>query len=550
MDDYIQHLLDQDEYGITLSGSQPEIRRPEPSDMPAFDFGMQDNTLTLANKWGTAFARQTLAPGFFHDGPNAFATMVAANDTYAEHDRKRRNVNTHEKYWVNDAPVYKNVRHNGLTIALPNVAPEKANARIKQVILQRTVQTVKQLITDDGNKLDLLYNQFIQVAPDIRMKVSRATAELHDYSTTVFEFTSMQVVDRALNVLDPGPGPGVAAHLRANAAFFAIELRMVPRNCIEKDDIGIDPAQFPIASNKNTYAPVPLVNGSLSLMITRLLLTDQNHYKDIIAVMTANGHSFGFRATTRYSQEPDSNAFKRWVKEQRNETELQAAEQALTTAYIGRQEGMESLNQCLAQVKMKVYDPTTTSNIILTVPEVFNKYSIMLSRFDTDNPAPVDLCDLARTIFAGFTEQLQERCIDHLENPVDMSFDANFARFQRLRRHATKMESEIRQTAHIAASAARPSSYMGQGLPTTAIPPTASATNTWMGRKDNLYYNNKERGYMMQESATDTRKRTNLANAIKSHTVDKSATTESKITEFIIPEKYPKYIAPAGTLTL
>ncbi|CAJ1929884.1 unnamed protein product [Cylindrotheca closterium] len=155
-----------------------------------------------------------------------------------------------------------------------------------------------------------------------------------------------------------GPGPGLPAPLRADGTYFRIELRLVPRLCSLRTDIGIDPTKFPPSSNRAVYVPVPRVQNQMDVSITHQMLTDQAHHKEIIAAMLAFREEFLMRAATR-DGEPDNEAYKKWSKQQIAKTQFQALKQALMATYIGLQQGMETPNQQLAKLNMIQYEGGT-----------------------------------------------------------------------------------------------------------------------------------------------------------------------------------------------
>ncbi|CAJ1947456.1 unnamed protein product [Cylindrotheca closterium] len=79
----------------------------------------------------------------------------------------------------------------------------------------------------------------------------------------------------------------------------------------------------------------------MDVSITRQMVMDQAHHKEVIAAMAALGEEFLMRAATR-DGEPDNEAYKKWSKQQIAKTEFQALKQALTATYVGLQQGMET----------------------------------------------------------------------------------------------------------------------------------------------------------------------------------------------------------------
>ncbi|CAJ1933213.1 unnamed protein product [Cylindrotheca closterium] len=155
------------------------------------------------------------------------------------------------------------------------------------------------------HKVDFLMKRYTSVCPDVRSRVNAATSELFDVTSDVYEFTSLHVIDNMGQAIATGPGPGLPAPFRAAATYFQIELRLVPRLCSLQTDIGIDPTKFPPSSNRAVYVPVPRVQNQMDVSITRQMVMDQAHHKEIIAAMAALGEEFSMRAATR-DGEPDT----------------------------------------------------------------------------------------------------------------------------------------------------------------------------------------------------------------------------------------------------
>ncbi|CAJ1944130.1 unnamed protein product [Cylindrotheca closterium] len=74
----------------------------------------------------------------------------------------------------------------------------------------------------------------------------------------------------------------------------------------------------------------------MDVSITRKMVMDQAHHKEIIAAMAALGEEFSMRAATR-DGEPDNKAYEKWSKQQIAKTQFQALEQALTARSSSRQ---------------------------------------------------------------------------------------------------------------------------------------------------------------------------------------------------------------------
>ncbi|CAJ1939629.1 unnamed protein product [Cylindrotheca closterium] len=96
----------------------------------------------------------------------------------------------------------------------------------------------------------------------------------------------------------------------------------------------------------------------MDVSITRQMVTDQAHHKEIITAMVALGGEFLMRAATR-DGEPDNEAYEKWSKQQIAKTKFQALEQALMATYVGLQQGMETPNQQLAKLNMIRYEGRT-----------------------------------------------------------------------------------------------------------------------------------------------------------------------------------------------
>ncbi|CAJ1941514.1 unnamed protein product [Cylindrotheca closterium] len=135
------------------------------------------------------------------------------------------------------------------------------------------------------HKVDFLMKRYTSVCPDVRSRVNAATSELFDVTSDMYKFTSLHVIDNTGQAIATGPGPGLPAPFRAAATYFQIELRLVPWLCSLQTDIGIDQTKFPPSSNRAVYVPVPRVQNQMDVSITRQMVMDQAHHKEIIAAM-------------------------------------------------------------------------------------------------------------------------------------------------------------------------------------------------------------------------------------------------------------------------
>ncbi|CAJ1958077.1 unnamed protein product [Cylindrotheca closterium] len=281
----------------------------------------------------------------------AFAAMTAALHHKYEKNEKRSDRINEKPYWVNGSHVDKTITYNQYTIDTAVLAPTTESPEIKQAILQQSVNSIKQTKTTMEHKVDFLMKRYTSVCRDVRSRVNAATSKLFDVTSDVYEFTSLHVIDNMGQAIATGPGPGLPAPFRAAATYFRIELRLVPRLCSLQTDIGIDPTKFPPSSNRAVYVPVPRVQNQMDVSITRQMVMDQAHHKEIIAAMAALGEEFSMRAATR-DGEPDNDVYEKWSKQQIAKTQFQALEQALTATYVGLQQGMETPNQQLAKLNM------------------------------------------------------------------------------------------------------------------------------------------------------------------------------------------------------
>ena len=347
------------------------------------------------------------------------------------------------------------IHFNGNTLMVPVLAPIREETTIKQTILLKTLEAAKHL-RSETNKYDLLRHIFENTCPEVTQAVSRATENLKRFDSNSFEFFNLTLVDRNLNEIDIGPGPGIPNAARENVFLFKLTLKMIPRNCVQVADIGVKASKFPLPSNKAVYLDVPKTQGTLINAITRQMITNQNEHKSILQHVES---PIAFMTTGRYTgREPDTNAFKHWFADQVSKTEFNAQGQALQKAYVGELLGMNTPNQRLQEIRMTRWDPETRRYVHDSVQTVFNNYSNVLNAIDNeDNPAPADLCDLATTFQRTFHHTLKRKTLKLLEAATDMSYNANFSRFCRLRDAAIEVEADENDLVRRFAENSRPS---------------------------------------------------------------------------------------------
>ena len=439
----MSYHTDDSRYDSSLHESPQVIRSPTSFDSSQ----IADIYGTFAANWeigGTDYQLVT-AP---HDGRFAFPNydervpMAAA----ARYDRRNRGGGTApESYWKNGNPVDHEIHFNGNTLMVPVLAPIREETTIKQTILLKTLEAAKNL-RSETNKYDLLRHIFKNTCPEVTQAVSRATENLKQFDSNIYEFYNLALVDRNVNEIDIGPGPGIPNAARENAFLFKLTLKMIPRNCAEVEDIGVKASKFPLPSNKTVYLDVPKTQGMLLNAITRQMITNPNEHKAILQHVAS---PISFMTTGRYTgREPDTNAFKHWFADQVSKTEFNAQGQALQKAYVGALLGMNTPNQRLLEIKMTRWEPETRRYVHDSVQTVFNNYSNVLNAFDNeDNPAPADLCDLASTFHRTFHHTLKRKTLKLLETANDMSYNANFSRFCRLRDAAIEVEADENELA-------------------------------------------------------------------------------------------------------
>ncbi|CAJ1941533.1 unnamed protein product [Cylindrotheca closterium] len=125
----------------------------------------------------------------------------------------------------------------------------------------------------------------------------------------------------------------------------------------------------------------------MDVSITRQMVTDQAHHKELIAAMTAMGEEFSLRAVTR-DGEPDNEAYEKWSKQQIAKTQFQSLKQALKATYVGLQQGMETPNQQLAKLNMIRYKGGTRTYD--SVATLFGRIARILNGFNHENPPPTN----------------------------------------------------------------------------------------------------------------------------------------------------------------
>jgi hypothetical protein len=156
-----------------------------------------------------------------------------------------------DKYWKEGTAVMESYIHNGETISLPVIAPADAPVTAKNVILNRTFETIEN--HEGGNKINwswktqVLINCFKTISTSsVNVLIAYDIAGINDFKTTAYLYMDCSLHPENLHH-DLSKGNAGELHIpddsRRNVRWFSMTQHFQPRQVISAGNM-IDVNQF------------------------------------------------------------------------------------------------------------------------------------------------------------------------------------------------------------------------------------------------------------------------------------------------------------------
>jgi hypothetical protein len=192
--------MDDDDYSYydSLSGGRPlPLSGNPPADSPA----------TSYQGWNSQYGNNGNM-----NGPMTFAATPPDFRAVRSPSSSRRNTRSSdpteplvESYWIQNHPVMKKVEWNTVRAQLPVVAPSTEQVRVKNTIFNALTNKLEQCEGDWTDKSELFASLFTDyIVPAAKMQATFAITDMDSYSTDVFTFNDMELLDSNFRVLETG----------------------------------------------------------------------------------------------------------------------------------------------------------------------------------------------------------------------------------------------------------------------------------------------------------------------------------------------------------
>jgi hypothetical protein len=196
-----------------------------------------------------------------------------------------------DKYWKDGTVVMETYTHNGESIALPVIAPADAPVTAKNVILNRTFETIE--THAGGNKINwawkvqVLINRFKMVSTSsTNVLINYDIAGINDFKTTAYLYTDCNLHPENLHHdLSKGNAGDVdlPTDSRRNVRWFSMTQHFQPRQVISAGNM-IDVNLLPAPSSQRVFIRAQRDgNGDLINAITKNMI--DNYPQQIINMM-------------------------------------------------------------------------------------------------------------------------------------------------------------------------------------------------------------------------------------------------------------------------
>ena len=423
---YMRHLEQVNAGAPVLSGTQPESN---PESFNYSRFGNEEENLVAR-------------------------TFAALPSTYQSRSSRpnTRESDSRTVYWRNNSCVYSTITWNGKTLHLPVVAPFSESVLVKRTILEGVIS---RLLASESvpwiDRCDILTQTFKEHAPIIDSNAKSALIGLQNSSSLAFSFDNAEIVDNTLKVIPIGNAITATQNRQARYMQFNVTIssRNLPIDNTEFPDL--TPAEWPNPVNFLAYMTLPKIGNQLHFNFTANLFAGP--VEDIIQEISAH-QPISMLAIGRSRNTPTAEAAEAFMREYYNKTKFSVLSQLLRPLYVGKNLGMQSLDQRIQSLKMTQHN---NGNIeFLTVQELFTQYQTHLAELDTSVIGAGDnLQCLVRMFCSALSDRLQKRLAMKIPETNPTSYAHNFSRLNTFVTEAKVQEMELQTIAAVAANAVR-----------------------------------------------------------------------------------------------
>ena len=423
---YMRHLEQVNTGAPVLSGTQP-ASNPESSNYSRF-----------VNEEENLVAR----------------TFAALPSTYQSRSSRpnTRESDSRNEYWRNNSCVYSTITWNGKTLHLPVVAPFSESVLVKRTIVEGVIS---RLLASESvpwiDRCDILTQKFKEHAPIIDSNAKSALTGLQNSSSLAFSFDNAEVVDNTLKVIPIGNAITATQNRQARYVQFNVTIssRNLPIDNTEFPDL--NPAEWPNPVNFLAYMTLPKIGNQLHYNLTANLFAGP--IDELIHEIGAV-HEIVMLAIGRSRNTPTAEAAEAYMREYYNKTKFTVLSQLLRPLYVGKNLGMQSLDQRIQSLRMTQHN---NGNIeFLTVQELFTQYQTHLAELDTSIIGAGDnLQCLVRMFCNALSDRLQKRLAMKIPETNPTSYAHNFSRLNAFVTEAKVQEMELQTIAAVAANAVR-----------------------------------------------------------------------------------------------
>jgi hypothetical protein len=416
---YMRHLEQVNAGAPVLSGTQPE------SNPESFNYSRFGN------------GEENLVARTFAALPSTYQSRSSRPNT--------RESDSRTEYWRNNSCVYSTITWNGKTLHLPVVAPFSESVLVKRTILEGVIS---RLLASESvpwiDRCDILTQKFKEHAPIIDSNAKSALIGLQNSSSLAFSFDNAEIVDNTLKVIPIGNVITAAQSRQARYVQFNVTIssRNLPIDNTEFPDL--IPAEWPNPVNFLAYMSLPKIGNQLHHNLTANLFAGP--VEDLIHEIGAV-HEIIMLAIGRSRNTPTAEAAETYMREYYNKTKFSVLSQLLRPLYVGKNLGMQSLDQRIQSLKMTQHH---NGNIeFLTVQELFTQYQTHLAELDTSIIGAGDnLQCLVRMFCNALSDRLvQKRLAMKIPETNPTSYAHNL--------EAKVQEMELQTIAAVAANAVR-----------------------------------------------------------------------------------------------
>ena len=425
-DAYMRHLEQVYAGAPVLSGTQPESN-PDQSQYSSYGNGNENLVArTFAALPSTYQSRSSRPPG--------------------------READSRTEYWRNNSCVYSTITWNGKTLNLPVVAPFSESVLVKRTVLEGIIS---RLLASESvpwiDRCDILTQKFKEHAPIIDSSAKSALIDLQNSSSTAFSFDNVELVDNTLKLITFGIAINQAQRRQARYAQFNVTISSRNLQVDNTEFPDLTPAEWPNPVNFLAFISLPKVGNLLHPNVTADLFTGP--VEDLINAIGAI-QEIVILAIGRSRNQPTAEAAETYTKEYYNKTKFHVLGQLLRPLYVGKNLGMQSLDQRIQSLKMTQH---TNGNIeFLTVQELFTQYQSHLAELDTSVIGAGDnLQCLVRMFCNALSDRLQKRLAMKIPETNPTSYANNFSRLNTFVTEAKVQEMELQTIAAVAANAVR-----------------------------------------------------------------------------------------------